>query len=176
MNAVSFPVSSGPTKAPSAACGHRGRFVEHAGLREHPEQLISHSQRGGQGFEPPHVHQILPHSLSLKIVPQTRASYRGTATPGRAPSFVRSAAPSRASAPFYPETLPAAGSNCRCAPQLSPAPQRRENAQTYPRRRRRDTLLDLQRTRSMSRGYSVITLSAHSTRETKMVGLPNFAP
>src|SRR5215471_8444225 len=25
-------------------------------------------------------------------------------------------------------------------------------------------------------GYSVITLSAHSTRETKMVGLPNLAP
>ena len=26
------------------------------------------------------------------------------------------------------------------------------------------------------RNYSVITRSAHSTRDTKMVGLPNFAP
>jgi hypothetical protein len=86
-----------------------------------------------------------------------RQPSRGTATPGPVPSFVRSA-------------------QRRAAPQFSPARQRRENAQTYPPRPRRDTRLDLQRSRSMSCRYSVITLSAHSTKETKMVGLPNFAP
>jgi len=32
------------------------------------------------------------------------------------------------------------------------------------------------RSMSASRHYSVITRSAHSTRETKIVGFPNFAP
>jgi hypothetical protein len=65
MNAVSFSVSNGPKKTPSAACDRRGRFVEHTGRCERPEQLICHSQRGGQGFEPPHVHQISTRSRIL---------------------------------------------------------------------------------------------------------------
>src|ERR1700683_3133043 len=68
LNSVSFLVSKGPTKTPSAACGHCRRFVERSGLHGHPEQH-SHSQRGGQGFEPPPVHQSL-----VKLHPQTAAS------------------------------------------------------------------------------------------------------
>jgi hypothetical protein len=39
-------------------------------------------------------------------------------------------------------------------------------------RKRRACKFDL----NDERGYSLITRSAHSTRDTKMAGLPNFAP
>ena len=52
IKSLSNPVCKRPKKTPSAACGHRGRFIERTGGCEHPEQQISHSQPGGQGSSP----------------------------------------------------------------------------------------------------------------------------